>query len=147
MRTVAGRDAEGVRSVDIRRQGHSHDGRGRVLRDDAIRADAGGRERRLAAFERSDLLTAAPYADAALKRVQTMRRGSRHVDREGRRRLEVLEPEVLAVDRSRDAGAHALLLDDEVLGPSRREIEGFERAVDVEAAQRKTNVVPRAQRR
>src|SRR6185503_8383914 len=125
----------------------SDDGGGHVFRDDAICADAGRRERRLAAFERSDLLAAAPHADPAAKRVQTMSGGSRHVDRMARSRLEVLEPEVLAVDRSRDAGAHAPLLDDEVLGPSRREIEGFERAFDVEVAQRKTNVVPRAQRR
>ena len=149
MRSVAGRD-----SAACARQS-TYGGRvtltteaGAVLGDHAVRADAGRNECRLAALERPELAAAAALqADAACEGVQAMRRRRGHVDGEARRRLEVLEPEVLAVDGAAHAGPHALRLDDEFLGASRREIQRLECSVDVEVAQRKPHVVPRSHRR
>src|ERR1700741_5345821 len=104
MRSVAGRDSAGGRSVDIRRQSDSDERGGAVLRDHAIRADASRNECRLSTLQRPELPTAAAgKAAAARERKQTMRRRRRHLDREARSRLEMLEPEVLAID----GAAHA----------------------------------------
>ena len=60
------------------------------------------------------------HADAARERVQRVRRRCRHVDGESGRRLEMLEPKVLAIDGPAHTGPHELRLDDELLGPRRR---------------------------
>src|SRR6188508_1152476 len=135
-RTVAGRESADD-SVDIGRKCDSDDGRRRTLGHDPVRADAGRNERGLAALDDADLLFSAPDADAARDRMQTMRSRSRHVDGEARRRLEMLEPKVFAVDGATDSWPHLRQRDDEFLGTCRREIHGLERAFDVEVAQRK----------
>src|ERR1700741_4284703 len=125
MRSVAGRDSAGGRSVDIRRQSDSDERGGAVLRDHAIRADASRNECRLSTLERPELATAAAVkADAARERKQTMRRPRRRpLDRECGCWFEVLEPEVLAIDGAAHAGPHELRLDDEFLGASGGEIQ------------------------
>src|SRR4051812_18244515 len=112
MRTVAGRDAATLRSVDIRRQADSDHGRRLRFGDDAVRADARRNERRFAALECAKLFLAAPNADAARERVQAVRRGSGYVGGPSRRGLEVLEPKIFAVDRAADTGPHLLFFDD-----------------------------------
>ena len=72
---------------------------------------------------------------------------ARDIDGQQRRRLEMLEPEVLRVDGPPHAGAHELRLDHELRGLSRRQVQRFERRVDVDVAQRETHVVPRPKRR
>src|SRR5262245_16592989 len=115
MRMVAGCDVAGE-SVDIRRQAHSDDVRGPAIGDDAVRTDAGRNERGLAARERLDQLRSTLHAYGARERVQTVRRRSREVDRGIARGLEMLEPEVFAIDAAADTGPNALPLDDELLG-------------------------------
>src|SRR6187551_1364497 len=145
-RTAAGREFAGD-SVDIRWKSDFDERRRRAPGDDSVRADADRNERGLAARERADLLASAPSADVARDRMQTMRARIRHVDGETRRRLEMLEPKVLAIDGAADSGPHLLRFDDEVLRARRCEIHGLERVFDVELAQRKAHVVPGAERR
>src|SRR5688572_12529774 len=76
-----------------------------------------------------------------------MRRRRRHVDTRAGYGGQVLEPKTLGVDRALYAGSYRLPRDDELLGPSRAQVQRGERRFTVDFPQRKAHVIPQPVRR